>query len=447
MKKSRPLAAWNIYEADNLLIILTIFTCTYFIFRDFGIRMIYGYLIMAAFLGMNMLRHILTGKPYSILRMQVLLLVLAAVILVNYLRPDSRHDEDTQSYVIAMLIITIFVFFSNPTVREIRTSFRIFLATAAAFAVYVGFFVWKKSLFWETVYPHLSATAAEYLDYYVPRGYSVTIGGVTYTNYILMMGIAVAAGLFLVLKSERKKSRVWLLVLIAFFVLVIMLTGRRGEFVGAVAACVVVYVLSGNRRQRLKRMIWLIVLAAAAVGILYAALPALKNIDALYRYVLTIERAINGADITSGRTELYALAFSLFLTSPVIGIGWGSFANFIPDAFREIHGNVDDVHNIYLQFLCETGVVGAVLIMVPLFWIYGMTYRQFKILQQRKPQDADGQLIQAANGISFFIQTFLLIMGIFDPCFERLVFWCFYGIAVIFAAAARRMAIHREGQA
>ena len=438
--------ARNLYEADNLLLILTLFTCTYFVFRDFGIRMIYGYLVMAMFVGMNLLRHILTKQPYSVLRMQRMFLILAAVITVFYLRPDSRHDDNTQSYVIAMLICTIFVFFSNPTVREVRTSFQIFLAAALAFAAYVGFFVWKEPLFWKTVYPHLSKTAAEYLDYYVPKGYSVSIGGVTYTNYILLLGIAVAGGLYLVQRGDRKRTRFVLLLLMAVFVVMIMLTGCRGEFVGAVAACAVVWVLSGNRRQTLVRLLGLIVLAAGGLAVLYLALPALKNVDALYRYALTIERALNGADITSGRTELYELAISLFLSSPFVGIGWGKFADHIPAAFREIHGNVDDVHNIYLQFLCETGVIGTILIMIPLIYIYVATFKQFRRLQQRWAPDPDAKLIKAANGVSFVIQNFLLIMGIFDPCFQRLVFWCFYGIAVIYAGAARRLAIHREEQ-
>lgn len=48
-------------------------------------------------------------------------------------------------------------------------------------------------------------------------------------------------------------------------------------------------------------------------------------------------------------------------------------------------------------------------------------------------------IVRSAAGCAFSIQTFLLIMGIFDPCFERLVFWCFYGISVILASAAQKI--------
>ena len=41
--------------------------------------------------------------------------------------------------------------------------------------------------------------------------------------------------------------------------------------------------------------------------------------------------------------------------------------------------------------------------------------------------------------ISFLLQFFLLFLGIYDPSFQKIVFWCFYALALLLlkAAAAR----------
>ena len=38
--------------------------------------------------------------------------------------------------------------------------------------------------------------------------------------------------------------------------------------------------------------------------------------------------------------------------------------------------------------------------------------------------------------ISFLLQVFLLTLGMYDPSFQKIVFWCFYALALMFANAA-----------
>lgn len=424
---------------DQLLLILVIFTCTFFVYRDFEIHMSLGYAVLVIVLGIHILRRIFEHKKLQITCMEGIFLGIVLVIWISYLRPDAREDEDTLSYVIAMTICAFSVLIAQPDMLEIKRSLRIMRIVAFLLSAYIVFFVLFEDVFWTTIYPYLSETAAEYLDYYVPRGYSITVGGVTYTDYILFLGVACSAGLFLSQKPDQKIRYRYLLEMV-YFACVILLTGRRGEFLGAILTCALLFIMTGDGKHRIIRAAVLLGCALACAGLLILALPLLKQVDVLHRYAMTIEQLINGEDISSGRTQLYQWAWDAFLQKPVFGIGWDRFAECITPEFHAIHGwEVEDVHCIYLQFLCEIGLVGATLIIFPMAYLYIQTAMQLIRLRKAERNLENGNIIVASNGTSFVLQSFLLIMGIYDPCFQKIVFWCFYGIAIILSSYALKL--------
>lgn len=61
------------------------------------------------------------------------------------------------------------------------------------------------------------------------------------------------------------------------------------------------------------------------------------------------------------RLLLWGVAWDLFVHSPILGVGWGNFVELYGpylSSFSFIPPGVFAVHNIYLQFLTETGLVG-----------------------------------------------------------------------------------------
>ena len=148
----------------------------------------------------------------------------------------------------------------------------------------------------------------------------------------------------------------------------------------------------------------------AAIAIIIPLLPWLRQFQPLIRYVMTIEQLLQGQDISSGRMELYALALNAFRENPLFGIGWDQFHTLIPPEFLALHGqDVEDVHCIYLQFLPETGIVGAPFLIAPLLYTYSLICRQFHRLKT-----AEGMTLPRILCISsFMIQSFLLFLGIF----------------------------------
>ena len=124
-------------------------------------------------------------------------------------------------------------------------------------------------------------------------------------------------------------------------------------------------------------------------------------------------------------------------------MGWGQYVSLSARiGMCDTDGNlIEDCHNIYLQFLCETGVVGAVLILIPIIYLLVLTVRTLRSAKYRE----DTTPLRFAS-ISFLIQFFLLFLGLYDPSFQKIVFWCFYGLALLFlkgALAPRRTLLAR----
>lgn len=418
--------------ADKLLLISTIFTCTYFIYRDFGVRMIFGYMFLGGCLGLHLIRRFINQNPISIDTPKALFLLLAMIIGICVLRPDSNHDYDSVSYLIAMIICTIYLLLWQYDEKEAILAKRVFLYAGIAISIFVLFFTLFPDLFWNSIFQIMTPVAKDYLSYYVPKGYGITLGGVTYTDYILYCAYVV--GITQVLTIDGKKKYYYIAACL-LFVISIFFSGRRSELLALIGATVILYVLLGRNIQvAIRRVVYIICGVLVAFLLLVLFLPSLKSIDVFYRYTLTIENLFNGYDISSGRFELYALAISVFLKHPVIGIGWRQYSNIIPDSFLLVHGDaVKDVHCIYLQFLCETGIIGFLIIVPVLFFFIYHAIRLFRLTLMAQKSNKTSFCFSM---ISLLIQLFLLLIGFIDPCFTRLIFWNFYSIAIMFLGIA-----------
>ena len=52
--------------ADYLSVILSVFTCTFFIYRDFGLRMFIGYAVLFLILVFNFVRRVYLNRPVQV---------------------------------------------------------------------------------------------------------------------------------------------------------------------------------------------------------------------------------------------------------------------------------------------------------------------------------------------------------------------------------------------
>ena len=427
-------------RCDWLFPILCLFTVTFFVYRDFEVRTLYGYAFLMLALGIGLLLRLVKDRPPVPDAVRTGLLLLAAGVLVNVLRPDSRHNMDVFLYLVSMALCCGFVVLSRPNEKTAKLALGICFGGAVGIAAFVLFFEFNPWYFWNWFLMKLSYTAGAYLCYYVPKGYGFSLGGATFTDYVLFLGLAVCCG-YLVSGRKFDWKSVLAIIFGGVFFYAILLVGRRGELlVAALCLCLLVLALCSKKQRRIL-IIGGIAACVVGFGAIVALLPWLKQFPPMVRYVMTIEQLLSGQDITSGRTELYALAWNAFLEHPLLGIGWDRFYTLVTEEFQAIHGHtaVEDVHNIYLQFLTETGLVGTPLLIAPLVYLYYLTCAQLSRLRDRRGELQTARMLCTG---AFLVQSFLLILGLLDPTFQKNVFWCFYGIAMLFLATALELEGH-----
>lgn len=168
-------------------------------------------------------------------------------------------------------------------------------------------------------------------------------------NYISLL-IPIALALPLVLPNTMKLNTkyAWMLSLFVLEILFLAGTGTRSGMIGAAASLVALGLIT---RQYARRLLLL-----APVGLVFVAfLP--------HRFMLaTIQKDLRFI-------EVWPQALDLFQQYPLLGSGWNTFrgaagllGDLSPEAIHWPHP-----HNIYLQFLCEGGILGLVVLLLFLF--------------------------------------------------------------------------------
>lgn len=159
--------------------------------------------------------------------------------------------------------------------------------------------------------------------------------------------------------NEKGKRRFMLFISVFVIFLAILLTGKRSFAAMAVIIPLMVHVLGKKRFVGLVAALMLGVLVLYfAVAFVVDNLAMFSGNVFLHRIAETIEEIQYAEDFSSGREDLAGSAIKLFKENPVFGVGVGSFV-------KASH-QYTDVHNTYLQVLCEQGIIGFLLMVIPL---------------------------------------------------------------------------------
>lgn len=143
--------------------------------------------------------------------------------------------------------------------------------------------------------------------------------------------------------SENKKS-VKHLIICLLILGALLLIGKRAHLVFSIAAAFCVYWLNSDKDKvnRFVKLLGTILIAAVIFVIMVNQIPALSN-----TFNRFLENDVFG-DYLMSRGFFYAEAFSQFKQHILLGCGWKQMMNIL----------AHDVHNIYIQLLAETGLIG-----------------------------------------------------------------------------------------
>lgn len=246
------------------------------------------------------------------------------------------------------------------------------------------------------------------------------------TTHFSSSGIYCSIGLVVAFCSylQNPKSK-WRLFLTLFMAVSLIFTQKRGPLVFAVGACIVMYFLYKRTNYKtILRFIGIGILLALVIIILYNYNDGVKN--ALSRFIVSEDD-----DISSGRMPLYNLAIELFVGSPIFGIGWGGY-KYEYEHYKFLGGDLAQTHahNIYLQVLCEIGLLGFIM-------IYGlMIYTLIKSMHILKNRN-EYHLSEAEQWMMLFsvgMQVLFLLSGLAENVlyYEQTLYPYAFGCAITY---------------
>lgn len=229
----------------------------------------------------------------------------------------------------------------------------------------IGFFVAvtvlvdaATGLFYTRLMPLYSPSAQSVMN---RRNIRISTGGIL--PHTASAGCFICSGLaayFFLQKTKKTNRTGWIMILI--FIISIIILQKRGFLLDIILAVSFMWIFSWqfikNERLKLRKQIMfaftIIVLGVVAV-LLYFYVPMVRfYTDSL------LNRFTNDEGTLSGRTLLYSLALSFYRRNPLLGIGWGKFRGYTQGIFSQFSATTYEVHNVYLQLLCETGIIGLV---------------------------------------------------------------------------------------
>jgi O-antigen ligase len=237
-------------------------------------------------------------------------------------------------------------------------------------------------------------------------------------------------GLFSVYRSRA--ARLWLLGAFVFITIGFLATQSRGGLVGLAAATVGALLVAPRQRRR--------ILALAAVMATAAAVLVISDPG-------TLSRITDLGGGTSGRSDLWHVAWTIFTAHPVFGIGIGNFQvvephyALLPGGITRIQYIAETpqlVHNTYLQLLTETGIIGLAGFLAIIVAVLRGFLRALRTFERKGlGMEADLTLAVLMGTIAMLTSIFFITNG------QDYRLWVLFALAPALGGIARR-ATHRR---
>lgn len=177
-------------------------------------------------------------------------------------------------------------------------------------------------------------------------------------------------------KGKSKKIRVNNIIIYILNTIALLLTGKRGMVLYYIISAILMLLIinKGNIFKTIWKLLPMVIGTIILISILSISIPSITN------PFTKILEATHDESVFNSREILWNEAKELFKRHPIFGIGWGDYKYEYNLDIINKEREYMQVHCIYLQVLCETGVVGFtifVLILLRLGFIAFKDFRKF----------------------------------------------------------------------
>ncbi len=151
---------------------------------------------------------------------------------------------------------------------------------------------------------------------------------------------------------------------LAFAIVALLLTQSRGGLLAFIAILLIHACFSAqDRKTRVRRIAIALVgclLVAAIAGFFFQRLTEIDDFTAV------------------SRLAIWGGAFTVFARSPVLGTGFGNLRGLMGGLLNLPDGWTGDAHNLYLELLAETGIIGFLVFGVLIILVIRTALRQLR---------------------------------------------------------------------
>lgn len=204
--------------------------------------------------------------------------------------------------------------------------------------------------------------------------------------------------------NERQKKR-YLVILIAS-IIAMLWTQKRGPLIAISVAMIITYYKRGKITIHKGKMLTkLLVGGAILLFFIYIASHFFPSLFSVFN------RFSNSDNLLTNRQYLWNFAICLFKKSPLIGHGWGYYANNLKLTIDTIDVKAMNAHNIYLQLLADVGIIGFCIFIIPMIMSLLICIR---IINQKQTKDC------IVMSFSMCMQLFFIIYGLSgNPLYDK----------------------------
>ena len=316
--------------------------------------------------------------------------VLMMIVMISFNNHNIANGSMTQLWFsLAVYFFYICACHSNKWHKYFLFSMK----CAGCFYIFMTFFVSASPKFF------MSVVVPMFQDYgYMPTmiqlyNQGIAVGFAPHYSTTAMY-LAVTTGIFAALMFGKKKKHSDV-IMVLLGLAAIFFSGKRAHSIFSLVSIVVVYYFA-NTEKKINRWIKIIMWSILALG---GFVIAAEYVPQLNNFVNRFIETAKDGNLEMGRDVQRALAILLWSRNPFLGIGWDGYKY----TYLDMNGIILNVHNVYLQLLCEVGIIGSIPFFV--FFIFSLRHTIKAIKEITRKNLGRNE----ALNYSLYIQIFFLL--------------------------------------
>lgn len=409
-------------KRNNLRIILINICCFFILLYPFNSTIagkIYPkYYVIYASVIICQIILIACGRENKLNRKKIFVFIITLLIVLLEVLSNKYINKTKMIIYTVYLFLPLTIVMNRDSINAFKKSIKIFMCEHLIFTYLAVFF---KTVYANYILPFLDSAQKESLaSSHFKSGFNPGFTTHYSTNGMYMALICIFCWSEF-LREKNKKNII--LIIISFIAL--MLTGKKGHAIFTIITCIIMYFII-NKNKIPKKVFNLTILIVGGIIVFFVCSSFIPQVTIVVdRFNKTIN---SNGDLLTGRNEFYELALDIWRDHSLFGAGWGAFSNYYQIyLFKRFGVSYLDAHNVYIQLLCETGIIGF------LFIVYIMLRLLYKSVKNVK--NNENNLHQLMSYFSIGYQIFFLLYclsgnPLYDPQCYVIYFMCI-GISLI----------------